>query len=853
MQFSNLALSISFFQLAVFVWWKWSDKAFSNISYPKMSRRTRQTKNVPTLSESETEEEEVEKKSSPLKKALRSQVKVKASIPKIQKNTEAVCSSSDETTMKKVVAGNCEKSPVISTSPKQSRQGKSSSSSDSIQELDNKSKKNFSKKTKTKFLKKKARDIDSESPVKAKSNPTKTFSSSDSEPEKRIKIPVVGKRKAKVSEILPAKSKSDHVSSSELPLAISDSDAEPQKNESTDFNAIFEDLKSTLDVTENSPIPDSNIQAPSSECNSAPPTVSSSDADTTVLNDSTEQIEPSPHLKTTPENEKISPEVGQSDVATSIPENDESKENINENVNSESIEKPPITIAPLLRLVAIEKLLKPDVLLKQNEPEPSRQRKSAMNKNTRKVSRKKSIECIELSSSNSSSSDEDQIDISSTTSESKSSDSDEVVVKRRTSTRNTRQTQNTNGKSKSTISPNKIINKNEKIKSLSVNLQKMPKNVNSFVKVYKIDANSSNEKQSVKISSQNFNSDSDDFEKLISMTTIEKQTETAKEVEPVNETSNKSKKAPKKKAVPEKKKKSDPEPEKIQRATRATRHTCREPVERRYKEPTTTESEESEDEDSSQKNHKTSKNAKISTNKEKVVENREPIKPIKITKQMLESTNKDTASSSENEQASCKMSSQIEIGSTKSSSDTENLKAPEKSSSGKEFTKGALKINIKPGQEPDESNTDETEINVKNLITSPRNRNKVSEKFTMFRELQKKKSIDFTENKKSSNSPKTQENGSPRRSTRRELKSAIEVSDEEMEVDSQISPSASPTKTDKTELINSAVSILQEPAANLENTINEHKSVETLPVNFFTLNTHINNFLLNFKNFLVQN
>ena len=882
-----------------------------------MSRRTRQTRNVVILSESESEEEiERSHKKNPTKTNIRGKTKAKAG-RKAQRSTAT--SSSDETFMQKVAAGDSETSPAKSNSkaskaslgsdsepqlPKKSKNVTkstvkakkskanaeilSSSEDESFQkehprsddvpstsktreatltsgsepDLFEKSKKATKSTIKAGSSKKIVVFSDSESPAK---NPSKACSSSDSEPQ--VKKSKKGTKKTKTSKAKANILSCSEDESSKLEPAISedvpstskprkassnsDSEPEPQKNETTDFNAMFEDLKSTSEVAESSPKPDSSIPAGSSESNSAPPTVSSSEAESIAINESIEVVESPSKTLQEKDKEKEKEDVTKTaelrvnEAAPSMPENDESKENIDENVNSES--EKTISIAPVLRLVAIEKLLKPDVLLKQNEPQPSKQRKSAI----RKSRRRKSIECIELSSS---SSDEDQIDISSTTSKSNSSDSDEVIVKRSTATRNTRnnrQAQKSNGNAKSIISPNKIIKKCEKIKPLSVNLQKMPKNVNSFVKVYKVDASSTSEKQSVTISSQNFNSDSDDFEKLISMTTIEKQTETvADEVEPANgETSHKTKKPAKKKSEPEKKKKSVPEPEKKQRPTRATRNTCREPVARKYKEPSTSESDE-EDEDSSPKNHKpSSRNAKAAKGKEKTVENREPIKPIKITKQMLESTSKENASSSENDDDSSKLSSPIELDSTKSNSEADDPKTltKTKSSNGELNNTNNLQQNL-----PSESE-DETKVSERNILSIPRSRDTVKNKFAKFREVQKKKLSEFAEEKKKSlKSSKSPENGTSKR--RSQTGKRAKTSDEEMDVDPQSSPvTASTTRIDKNEETEKSDSCEKyekspskpknftestEPEVKLKKTDdkpqNEHKNdIEDLLVNYF--------------------
>lgn len=185
-----------------------------------------------------------------------------------------------------------------------------------------------------------------------------------------------------------------------------------------------------------------------------------------------------------------------------------------------------------LRLVPLTQLLKPDLVDKpQKSSPPKPARKSS-------IRARKSASFIEISSD----SEDNQISISSTSSDSKSDSEDEVIRKRASRRKgdagSSKENNSTNSKLrngsskrihnfKEPMSPSKAI---AKAKSFSVNLEKMPNNVNKLMKCYRV--NETNESALPRIESW---SDADDFENMISTSKIDRVAlDKAKEVEKVS-------------------------------------------------------------------------------------------------------------------------------------------------------------------------------------------------------------------------------------------------------------------------------------------------------------------------------
>ncbi|CRK91917.1 CLUMA_CG005536, isoform A [Clunio marinus] len=212
---------------------------------------------------------------------------------------------------------------------------------------------------------------------------------------------------------------------------------------------------------------------------------------------SSELDEPARECSVTSDKEE---EAGTSTVSNDIIQNAVNDE---ETSTTKDKDEEGIKPVPVLRLVPLTKLLKPDFLAEPVKPKANSSKNSA-----RKSSGKsKKSSYIEISST-SSDSEIEQISITS----SDSSDVQEVNKRKKRSSKETNSTNKklTNGNSINKISfkepesPTIIIRNSEKI---SVNLEKMPCNVNKLMKTYRIEETWS---------------ESDDFESMISMSKIDR-------------------------------------------------------------------------------------------------------------------------------------------------------------------------------------------------------------------------------------------------------------------------------------------------------------------------------------------
>lgn len=162
---------------------------------------------------------------------------------------------------------------------------------------------------------------------------------------------------------------------------------------------------------------------------------------------------------------------------------------------------------PVLRLVPLMQLLKPDLIDK-----PASDKTKSSKKVTSRKS-KKSASYIEISSDSS----DAQISISSTTSD--SSDDDVIRKKNKRDAGSSKENSNsTNSKlSNGTGKPYFKEPKEKSAKSFSVNLEKMPNNVNKLMKFYRV-----NEASIESIPSIESWSETDDFENMISTSKIDR-------------------------------------------------------------------------------------------------------------------------------------------------------------------------------------------------------------------------------------------------------------------------------------------------------------------------------------------
>lgn len=218
---------------------------------------------------------------------------------------------------------------------------------------------------------------------------------------------------------------------------------------------------------------------------------------------------------------------------------DESKENELEvdivknieNISNEDTEAEQQ--APILRLVAIEKLLKPEFKKKDSTTKASTSLKSITlaSKLTKTSSRsRKSISYVEISDSSENECDE-IID--------SSSENEEGLRKQSATTRkngnlNSKENNSTNnilndGKSKNDFNNTTIIlpSKAKLVKSFSLNIEKMPINVNKLMKVYKLNDKKNNDELVNNSKPLDIWSESDDFENMISTSKIEKKSSDA--------------------------------------------------------------------------------------------------------------------------------------------------------------------------------------------------------------------------------------------------------------------------------------------------------------------------------------
>lgn len=213
--------------------------------------------------------------------------------------------------------------------------------------------------------------------------------------------------------------------------------------------------------------------------------------------------------------------------------NDEPEAEVEAEVEAEPIEAKPVM---KLRLVPLTMLLKPALLEAPAKPATSKASPRKFAARSRK-----STSYIEISSD--SGEDAEQISIGSTTSESSNDDDDDATRKRSPSKRkrdagSSKENNSTNNKLsngtghrsnfKEPMSPSKIM-KNSK--DFSVNLEKMPNNVNKLMKCYRL----SEEKESSGTRIESW-SETDDFENMIVTSKIDRVAlDKVKTIEPVVE------------------------------------------------------------------------------------------------------------------------------------------------------------------------------------------------------------------------------------------------------------------------------------------------------------------------------
>ena len=209
---------------------------------------------------------------------------------------------------------------------------------------------------------------------------------------------------------------------------------------------------------------------------------------------------------------------------------DESKENELDNVkNIENKTKGDTEIiqqVPVLRLVAIEKLLKPDFMKEEETLKASTSSKSnTLTKLSKTSSRsRKNISYVEISDS----SENETVESINSSSENEENSKKLPLASRKSGDIGIKENISTNkilsdGKSKHDFNNPSIISpsKAKMVKSFTLNIEKMPTNVNKLMKVYKVN-DQKNHDELASPEPIDIWSESDDFENMISTSKIEK-------------------------------------------------------------------------------------------------------------------------------------------------------------------------------------------------------------------------------------------------------------------------------------------------------------------------------------------
>lgn len=209
---------------------------------------------------------------------------------------------------------------------------------------------------------------------------------------------------------------------------------------------------------------------------------------------------------------------------------DESKENELDNVkNIENKTKGDTEIiqqVPVLRLVAIEKLLKPDFMKEEETLKASTSSKSnTLTKLSKTSSRsRKNISYVEISDS----SENETVESINSSSENEESSKKLPPASRKSGDIGIKENISTNKilsdeKSKHDFNNPSIISpsKAKMVKSFTLNIEKMPTNVNKLMKVYKVN-DKKNHDELASPEPIDIWSESDDFENMISTSKIEK-------------------------------------------------------------------------------------------------------------------------------------------------------------------------------------------------------------------------------------------------------------------------------------------------------------------------------------------
>lgn len=211
---------------------------------------------------------------------------------------------------------------------------------------------------------------------------------------------------------------------------------------------------------------------------------------------------------------------------------DESKENeldgdnvknIENNINGDTEVTQQV---PVLRLVAIEKLLKPDFMKEEETVKESTSVKPKTSTKVAKISSRsrKSISYVEISDS----SENETIESINSSSENELPSKNLSGTSRKSGDLSSKENNSTNnilsdGKSKHNFNNPTIISpsKAKMVKSFTLNIEKMPNNVNKLMKVYKVN-DKKNHDELTNSEPIDIWSESDDFENMISTSKIEK-------------------------------------------------------------------------------------------------------------------------------------------------------------------------------------------------------------------------------------------------------------------------------------------------------------------------------------------
>lgn len=212
-------------------------------------------------------------------------------------------------------------------------------------------------------------------------------------------------------------------------------------------------------------------------------------------------------------------------------ENELDVDNVKNIENNSNGDTEDLQQVPVLRLVAIEKLLKPDFM---QEEETIKESTSAKSKTLTKLAKsssrsRKSISYVEISDS----SENETIESINSSSENGESSKKLSGTSRKSCDLSSKENNSTNnilsdGKSKHDFNNPTIISpsKAKMVKSFTLNIEKMPNNVNKLMKVYKV-KDKKNHDELTNSEPIDIWSESDDFENMISTSKIEKKSSDA--------------------------------------------------------------------------------------------------------------------------------------------------------------------------------------------------------------------------------------------------------------------------------------------------------------------------------------